>query len=896
MVAVRPLRVEELAEVLEFEFDAAQGVIPKYRVDWQLDNQTQAVLSTCSSLVAIVKEPWTGRKVVQFSHFSVKEFLMSNRLGDFSQYRIHPISAHTILTQACLGVLLHLDNRTRAKDFPLAEYAARHWVEHARLEDVASRVKAGMEMLFDSDKPHFAEWVEIYDIDDVRSRSWHFSCASNPRRNPLYYSVLCGFYDLVKLLAIKHPRDINAICGRYGYPLFTAISENNVEVAELLLEHGARVDVQGTTGETMLLKVLKQRQSNLVSKVKLLLKHGADVNVRDDTLTSSLHLAESRGELEVAEMLIKHKADVNSENNKGMTPLHILLERWTSNEDDFLNHVRLLFQHGAEVNIRDKNNDTPLHATMRRAWFKFAQILLEHGADATAENNDGKTPLHILSERRTNNEDDVLNHARLLLEHGAEVNKRDKNYETPLHLTIRPAWFKFAQILLEHGADATAENNDGKNPLHILSEHQTNNEEDVLNHARLLLEHGVEVNKRDKNYETPLHVAIRRAWFKLARILLEQGADATVENNDGKTPLHMLSELRVNNEDDVLSHARLLLEHGAEANKRDKDNDTPLHATIRRAWFKLARILLEQGADATVENNDGKTPLHILSELRKNNEDDVLSHARLLLERGAEANKRDKDKDTPLHVTIRRACFKLARILLEHGADANAENNQGETPLHVLSKLWIMYNEVIVLNHAQLSLERGAEANRQDKAPLLLTMVWHRLNLAHILLEHGADATEGDKGSVDPLHILSKGRCHGNLDIMWPSLGHGVAANRRGKNSRMTILPEMGRDMSKFVRILLEHGANANAKENNGQTPWRILLSEPQISDEAPYEGTAAWLFQGKKFKDWMSTGSLLWVHGKRKFLLAFTAQNLIVSDLRTSGVREERHLVSHAF
>jgi hypothetical protein len=41
MVAVRPLRVEELAELLAFEFDATQGGIPKYRATWRL-NDTDA--------------------------------------------------------------------------------------------------------------------------------------------------------------------------------------------------------------------------------------------------------------------------------------------------------------------------------------------------------------------------------------------------------------------------------------------------------------------------------------------------------------------------------------------------------------------------------------------------------------------------------------------------------------------------------------------------------------------------------------------------------------------------------------------------------------------------------------------------------------------------------------
>jgi hypothetical protein len=170
MVAVRPLRVEELAELLAFEFGAAQGAVPKYRTDWRPNDQVEAVLSTCSSLIAIVDD--RGSQVVQFSHFSVKEFLTSSRLssslGDFSQYRILPGPAHTILAQACLGFLLHLDGHADediVKGFPLAEYAARHWVAHAQFEDVASRVKNGMETLFDCDKPHFAAWVGIYNID-----------------------------------------------------------------------------------------------------------------------------------------------------------------------------------------------------------------------------------------------------------------------------------------------------------------------------------------------------------------------------------------------------------------------------------------------------------------------------------------------------------------------------------------------------------------------------------------------------------------------------------------------------------------------------------------------------------------------------------------------------------
>ena len=75
-VANRPLSVAELAEVLAFDFDAAKGGIPELNSKWRWEDHEEAVLSTCSSLITIVSN--FGSPVVQFSHFSVKEFLMSD--------------------------------------------------------------------------------------------------------------------------------------------------------------------------------------------------------------------------------------------------------------------------------------------------------------------------------------------------------------------------------------------------------------------------------------------------------------------------------------------------------------------------------------------------------------------------------------------------------------------------------------------------------------------------------------------------------------------------------------------------------------------------------------------------------------------------------------------------
>ena len=141
-VAIRPLRVDELAGVLAICF--CPGQLPQYHAAWRLDDAQEAVLSTCSSLISVVNVD--GWPVVQFSHFSVKEFLISDRLAKYkstdeiSRFHVLPLSAHTIIAQASLTVLLHLGNhvdKDSIKNFPFAQYAAQHWVDHGRFEGVS---------------------------------------------------------------------------------------------------------------------------------------------------------------------------------------------------------------------------------------------------------------------------------------------------------------------------------------------------------------------------------------------------------------------------------------------------------------------------------------------------------------------------------------------------------------------------------------------------------------------------------------------------------------------------------------------------------------------------------------------------------------------------------------
>ena len=157
-MSIRPLRVEELAEVLAVQFDEAES--PTFNADWRPENPEEMLMSVCSSLIAIVDRG--GHQVVQFSHFSVKEYLTSERLataeGRLSFFHILPEPAHTLLARASLTALLQLDDeidRDTIGHFPLALYAARYWVNHARFRDVASHIQKAMVDLFNPASPHF---------------------------------------------------------------------------------------------------------------------------------------------------------------------------------------------------------------------------------------------------------------------------------------------------------------------------------------------------------------------------------------------------------------------------------------------------------------------------------------------------------------------------------------------------------------------------------------------------------------------------------------------------------------------------------------------------------------------------------------------------------------------
>jgi hypothetical protein len=363
--------VEELAEVLAVDFEDAEGM-PKLNTGWRWEDQEQALLTSCCSLISIVDDSndddrGHDSRAVQFSHFSVKEFLTSPRLAtpnrDVSYYHIGLESAHTIMAQACLGILLQSGDRFEhtgaGHRSPLARYAAEYWVMHAQFKNVSSNVRQAMESLFDEDKPYFSAWLELHDMDSELQHSstfyWFAPFTKSPA-GPLYYAALCGFQDIVQHLVVKDPRKVNASGGCYVTPAMAALVKKHFQSAQLLHRHGSSVDPRGHFRRT------------------------------------PLHSAAYNGDLEMIQVLLEYQADIDARNSAGDTPLQeaVFFGRHEA--------VQLLFEYGANPNIPDDYGVTPLHLASKRGKSKVVNLLLDHGVDVDAVDKSGKTASQLALE------------------------------------------------------------------------------------------------------------------------------------------------------------------------------------------------------------------------------------------------------------------------------------------------------------------------------------------------------------------------------------------------------------------------------------------------------------------------------------------------------------------
>ncbi|HEY8562317.1 MAG TPA: ankyrin repeat domain-containing protein [Pyrinomonadaceae bacterium] len=177
---------------------------------------------------------------------------------------------------------------------------------------------------------------------------------------------------------IARGENVNAKERNFGNitPLFLAVENGNAEIAETLLNFGARVNAKDANRQTPLMRLDEDASVELV---ELLIKHGARVNLLDREGNTALILAARSAKTEVLRLLIARAADVDARNAAWRTAL------MEAADADNLENVRALLAAGADANLKNEDGETACDLTTDE---EIKKLLESYGAERLKDDSD----------------------------------------------------------------------------------------------------------------------------------------------------------------------------------------------------------------------------------------------------------------------------------------------------------------------------------------------------------------------------------------------------------------------------------------------------------------------------------------------------------------------------
>ena len=212
------------------------------------------------------------------------------------------------------------------------------------------------------------------------------NAANRGGRRPIDWAAGAGHLPVVRLLAATGSSDLNLA-------LFLAIQQQQVAVAQFLLEHGANPNIHYPASNSTMPLHMAAQQGN-VAAARVLLDHGAQINGLDQNGSTPLEYAAGGSSEEMVKLLFANGATVPAKPGS----LSIFQE-WALGSGD-TNIANLLLSHGADVNAKDSEAQTALHFAARQGQVQAVKWLLANAAQVNARDKGGKTPLGSLHQRK----------------------------------------------------------------------------------------------------------------------------------------------------------------------------------------------------------------------------------------------------------------------------------------------------------------------------------------------------------------------------------------------------------------------------------------------------------------------------------------------------------------
>ena len=413
--------------------------------------------------------------------------------------------------------------------------------------------------------------------------------------------------------------------------------------------------------------------------------------------------------------------------------------------------------------------DLPLIDAVRAGDLARGRTLLADGVDVNTSDGDGTTALHWAALN------DDVDTAKVLIEAGAGVETANRFDATPLALAAENGSTAFIELLLGAGADPDAATPEGETALMTVS--RTGRTDAV----KILLGRGADPNRAEGwRGQTALMWASAENNLAAAEALLAGGANVHARSSGGFSPL--MFAVRAGYRD----MTRLLVEAGASPEETLFDGTSALVLATKNGHYELGAYLLDAGADPNADDQ-GWTALHEIKWTRRPN----LGF-----------------NNPPPIVTGSMTDLKFARKLAAHGADLNARMTKEPNN---------RYRNVL---------------NRIGSTPFLLAAKAADVEMMRLLVELGADPLLPNEDGTTPLMVAagvgiwavgeSPGTNEEALEAVKYALDLGGDVTTIDDNGDTALHGAIIRGSEPLVRFLLDDGADIEATNEKGWTPYRI--------------------------------------------------------------------------